>query len=316
MNDNLSKISLAIVIPNYNHAAYLVEALESVVQQSLTPAAVHVIDDASTDNSLEIIRPYVERYPYFRLHQQKRNRGVLPNLNNILPELDCSHMLILPADDYLFPVAVANAQALLSKHPAAGICLFDLMDVFPGGKEKRFSYGLPSGPAYFPAQEASRVLRGLGLAGQCFFHVKGLREMGGFPEAMRWHSDHFACWVLALRQGVCYTPEVGGAFRKLPSSYSAQGTISDAQDKVLQAFLDYLNRTEFADIRPGARDGQMLAIFGNRLFSALRGDPAKSYFLSPALRSHLLMRQARGWLRHPVPGPVKRWVRGWFRGGE
>jgi hypothetical protein len=136
--------------------------------------------------------------------------------------------------------------------------------------------------------------------------------MGGFPESMRWHSDHFACWVLALRRGLCYTPEVGGAFRKLQSSYSAQGTVSDAQDKVLQAFLDYLNRPEFGDIKAGARDGQMLAIFGNRLFSTLRGDPAKNFFLTPSLVSYLVLRQARGWMRHPVPGPVKRWVRSRF----
>jgi len=97
----------------------------------------------------------------------------------------------------LCPGNFALAHALLSKHPEAGICLADIWDVSPDGRQRRFSYGLSAEPAYFPPSLVPWVIRGLGLIGQGFHRLDGLRQMGGFPEKLRWHTDHFICWVLA-----------------------------------------------------------------------------------------------------------------------
>lgn len=307
------EISLAVVIPNYNHAAYLTECLDSVISQSVQPAGVHVIDDASTDDSVDVIRTYVARYPHVYLHQHKQNQGVCAALNGILPELGSTHVLFLAADDYLCPGCIERAHALLSRHPASGVCLADLVEVFPDGTEKTFSYGLSTEPSYFPPDRVPRAVRGLGLVGQYILLLRGLREIGGFPEALRWHTDHFVGWVLATRFGVCYVPRVGSAFRKLPASYSALRANVSAQREVLASFLDYLSRPEFADVRPAAREGHMLAIFGEGLFWALWRDPSQRYFLTPSFLSRLVLRRMRGWIRHPVPPPMKQWFRSRFK---
>src|SRR6266487_1021094 len=269
---NNSRLTFAVVIPNYNHAAYLPEALESVVTQSHQPAITYVIDDASTDHSIEIIRDYVRRYSCVHFIRKERNCGCNANLNEILPQIQATHVLFLAADDYLCPGYFARACALLSKHPSAGVCLADLVNVWPDGTRRRFSYGLSAQPAYFPPAQVPAVARGLGLMGQCLILVEGLRQIGGFPEMLRWHSDHFVCWVLAARYGLCYVPQAGGAFRKLPTSYSEQGRSGSAHRLVLASFLDYLNRPEFADVKEALRDGHVLEIFDRGLLSALWRD--------------------------------------------
>jgi len=49
---------VSIIIPNYNHAAYLQERIESVLGQTYTDFEIIILDDHSTDNSLDIIQPY------------------------------------------------------------------------------------------------------------------------------------------------------------------------------------------------------------------------------------------------------------------
>src|SRR6266550_6181482 len=141
MQDN-SRLTFAVVIPNYNHAAYLPEALESVLTQSHQPTIIYVIDDASTDHSIEIIRDYVRRYSHVHFIRKERNCGLIANINEILPRIQTTHALFLAADDFLFPGYFARAHAVLSKHPSAGVCLADLVNVWPDGTQRRFSYGL------------------------------------------------------------------------------------------------------------------------------------------------------------------------------
>src|SRR6266496_3696204 len=166
MHDN-SPVSFSVVLPNFNHAAYLPQAIESIVSQSYQPAAVYVIDDASTDRSVEIVRSFVQRYPHIHLIQKKKNCGAVANINEFLPQIQGTHALFLGADDYLFPGNFARAHALLSKHPDAGICLADLLLVYFDG-QRRSSYGFSAEAAYIAPARVPAAARGRGLVGQGF----------------------------------------------------------------------------------------------------------------------------------------------------
>ena len=302
-------VSLAVVVPNYNHADYVSECLDSVLSQSVQPERIYVADDGSTDNSLEILRGYAKKHPHLRLCRYERNRGVFPMLNGLLPDLCESHAIFLAADDFLCPGCLESAYGLLCQHPQAGICAWEIMNVYPDGRQKCFPYGLADTPAFIPPARVPRLLRGRGLVGQCFVHLDGLRRLGGFPERLRWHADHFVCWVLAVRQGVCYLPQTGGVFRQLPLSYSAQAEDPAAQQDVLDGFLECLARPELADVRQALRDGQMLGIFGDGLLRALWRNPRHREFLTPSFTARLLFRPLRHRFRHPVPLFLKRWFR-------
>lgn len=59
-------MKFCIIVPVHNEEAFIGQMLESVVQQTLRPQKVIVVDDSSTDGSREIIQGYVEKYPFIK----------------------------------------------------------------------------------------------------------------------------------------------------------------------------------------------------------------------------------------------------------
>jgi glycosyltransferase involved in cell wall biosynthesis len=68
-----SKVS--VIIPNYNHAAYLHQRIDTVLKQTLKPFEIIILDDCSTDNSEAIIQSYVSVYPNIQFIKNEINSG-------------------------------------------------------------------------------------------------------------------------------------------------------------------------------------------------------------------------------------------------
>src|SRR5688500_8996836 len=93
---------VSVVIPCYNQAHYLSEAVESALAQSYGSVETFVVDDGSADNSGEISARY-PRVSYLR----QANRGVAAARNAGLAASSGQFVLFLDADDRLLPEAVA-----------------------------------------------------------------------------------------------------------------------------------------------------------------------------------------------------------------
>lgn len=76
--------TLCVLMPNYNHARFLPESLEAILAQSYPPLEVIVLDDASTDNSVEVIESFLRRDPRVRLVRNERNVGVERSVNRLV----------------------------------------------------------------------------------------------------------------------------------------------------------------------------------------------------------------------------------------
>ena len=107
MND----VTISILICNFNYAHFIEEAINSVINQTVSPHEVLVYDDGSTDKSLEIIR----RFPV-RLFAGI-NQGVAHARNNLLERANGSHVLFLDGDDWLEPTAIEVAKREIVNHP-------------------------------------------------------------------------------------------------------------------------------------------------------------------------------------------------------
>ena len=76
-----SRPALSVIVPNYHHSPYLKERLDSIINQSFQDFELIVLDDASTDNSLEVIKATLGNRPY-RLEVNEQNSEVL-SINGI-----------------------------------------------------------------------------------------------------------------------------------------------------------------------------------------------------------------------------------------
>lgn len=122
----LSKPLVSIVIPSFNHANYLDGAIDSILSQSYDNIELIVIDDGSTDNSLEVLRVYGSRIKMF----SQENVGQAKTLAFGWSRASGEILAYLSADDLLHPEAVAMAVIALKNNPNISIVYpdFDLID--------------------------------------------------------------------------------------------------------------------------------------------------------------------------------------------
>lgn len=109
---------VSIVIPAYNHAAYVAETIDSVLRQTYPNWELIIIDDGSTDDTSAIIRRYVD--PRIRAFPQ-RNSGLSATLNRGVSLARGKYFAFLPSDDVYEPEKLAVQVAALEAHPAVGI---------------------------------------------------------------------------------------------------------------------------------------------------------------------------------------------------
>ncbi len=92
---------LSVCVPSYNTAKYIAEALESVLVQSFTDYELLVIDDCSTDGTLDIVASYAARDPRIVVRSNERNLGMVENWNMCLHHARGEYVRYLFGDDLL-----------------------------------------------------------------------------------------------------------------------------------------------------------------------------------------------------------------------
>lgn len=284
--------SLSVLMPNYNHSKYIGEALDAVVNQSLKPVEIIVGDDASTDNSVEIIEKYVEKYPFIRLVRNETNLGVIDNGNKLLDLARGEYVYFAAADDKVLAGFFEKTMGLLAQYPEAVFCCSD--PVFfdcENGVVRKNRFGVSSGPCYFTPEMVVKSLQqsNFWMAGHTTIVKRtALREPGVYIPELKWYIDWFAYFVMAFRRGVCYIPEPLAAMRVLSSSYSASGKNSQSQQRqVLLSMLRLLNRPEYDDVRHMFRNSGVLSQLEPDLFQIFGMSDCRKYISRMLLRKTL-----------------------------
>ena len=111
---------VSVLMPCYNNADYIGEAIESILCQSLQDFELIVLDDCSTDNSAEIISSFAdERIVY---HCNERNMGLANNLNIGLEIARGKYIVRMDGDDISLPDRLKTQIDFLETHPDIDLC--------------------------------------------------------------------------------------------------------------------------------------------------------------------------------------------------
>ena len=125
--------TVAVVIPSYNHAQYIGDALESVAAQTLGAQQIVVVDDGSTDASLEVIRAFAATHPQLQLIPQA-NAGAHVALNRAIEAAGAvDYIAILNSDDLYEPARLERCVAYLEAHPECEVVATGLRMIGPDG---------------------------------------------------------------------------------------------------------------------------------------------------------------------------------------
>ncbi len=116
----LNPPKISVLIPTYNYARFLPEAIESVLAQDWPNFELLIVDDHSTDNTAEVVQPYCLRDPRVHFEANAANLGMVNNWNYCLARAGGEYIKFLFGDDKLcHPQALAKMIALLESHPTA-----------------------------------------------------------------------------------------------------------------------------------------------------------------------------------------------------
>lgn len=284
-------MTLSVVMPNYNHGRFLKKSVAAIVEQSLPPDELLIIDDASTDNSWEILQELAAKHPIISLHRNKTNQGIIPNMNLGLKLAHSDYLLFSAADDALMPGFIEKSLSLLGAHREAGLsCTITTMR--DGDLEWQLGCGMADRPTYFSPTELMELERRkkvLIASNSVIFRRACLIEAGGFRPELKWHTDTFVVHAVAFRYGICHIPEVLAHVNVEPNSYFQAGRRNEvAHREVCERIMALLTSPAFE------KEGELMSRAGTFyrfegcILSVLWRNPRYRRLITwPFLRKHL-----------------------------
>ncbi len=113
---------VSIIVPNYNHKAYLPKRLQSIKDQTFKDYELLLLDDASTDGSAAYLKKFQAENPHSRFIPNGKNSGSpFKQWNKGVAEAKGQYVWIAESDDYAEPNLLEELVTLLQKHPTVGI---------------------------------------------------------------------------------------------------------------------------------------------------------------------------------------------------
>ncbi|MCR8560185.1 glycosyltransferase family 2 protein [Mucilaginibacter sp. BJC16-A38] len=138
---------ISVIIPNYNHAAFLKQRIESVLNQTYPDIEVILLDDFSRDNSREIIAAYTSHPKVSHIVYNDSNSGsVFRQWNKGMALAKGNYIWIAESDDYADPAFLDTCMTVFTNDPAVGVVYCDSYEVNENnevmGKWSRWQSGL------------------------------------------------------------------------------------------------------------------------------------------------------------------------------
>jgi GT2 family glycosyltransferase len=236
---------LSILMPTYNGAAWLGEALASVASQDLDGVELLAVDDGSTDDTLAILRSFESRLP-LRVTAGAHVGNWVASTNRALAEAKGEYVSLLHQDDLHLAGRLARMRAVTRENPDVDLLLHQTAFVDERGRR----IGLWSCPLpEYPQRASAETILGrlavqnwIGIPSPVF-RARAAREVGGMDEQL-WFTADWDLWgKLAARGPVVYLGECLAAFRIHPGSQTVTGShdlaglrqqVRTASDRILQ----------------------------------------------------------------------------------
>jgi glycosyltransferase involved in cell wall biosynthesis len=210
---------LAVVIPVYNHAHFIGEALESVLNQTRKPDRVIVIDDGSKDDSLAVMEPFKARGVEV---SGRENRGAHNTINELiqLAAQDCDWISILNSDDRYLPNRFQRCFETAAANPEKSIISTRLEVIDADGKRMaedepraRWFYGVQSLGAARELSPAEWMGRGNFIATTSNVFARADYLTANPFRDYRYIHDYFFLAGAAFRDQIAVCPEVHLQYR-------------------------------------------------------------------------------------------------------
>lgn len=248
----MKKKEVSVVITSYNQKKYLIEAIESVIRQTVKVHEIIVADDFSSDGSIDVIKNYIEKYPgLIKGVFNKQNRGIPQNRNSALKIVGGDYVYILDGDDRFLPENVERMIERLNENKNLKCVYSNLNFIDSEGKflHVRDKEEQPSGDIFFEI-----AIGKFGILRNMIIDFSLLKEVGFFDESFP-RYDGFELTVRLAKKGeIGYIFDPLAEYREYPTSDSrrlkAKDHLKDLDGiyKKMNPMLKVLSKTQRLEI--------------------------------------------------------------------
>ena len=232
---------VSVICLCYNQASFVVEALESVVNQTYSNVELIIVDDASTDASQQVIRQWLNNQPREYKHLLlNENVGNCRAFNRGYALSSGQYVIDLAADDLLHPERIAKGVAKLEQLDKSwGVEFTDAWFIdeegevtgshYPRSTNGELLVKVPAGYVY-----TELLKRYFICAPTQLYRREVLEDLGGYDETLAYEDFDF--WVRAGKKyKFAFTPELLVSKRKVEGSWSSKQY--DGKSRQLQSTL-------------------------------------------------------------------------------
>jgi glycosyltransferase involved in cell wall biosynthesis len=214
MKQSTSSELVSVVIPCYNQARFLGQAIESVLAQTCPASQIIVVDDGSVDDTVQV----ATRYDSVQcLSQPNRGQGAARNAG--LAHVTGNHVVFLDSDDRLLPRAFEIALQQFSDHPLSALVAGRCVCIGQDGVQR---YTRQQSVVECDHYRTLLTRNIIWMPGAAMFRTEVVRALGGFKTTVSGAEDYDLYLRIARHQRIRCHDQVVAEYRQHETSTSRQ----------------------------------------------------------------------------------------------
>jgi glycosyltransferase involved in cell wall biosynthesis len=269
-----------VLVPNYQYGRYLRECISSILDHGVSDLRILIIDNASTDDSVDIARQLAAKDSRIEVRARRQNLGFQASVNEGIDWATSEYFMVVCADDLLPAGALSRAIEIMEKHPEVS---------FAYGKYAQYRQG-EDYPTIQPSTNEWRIITGADYIERCccdgmdatmspLVRTRIHKKVGHYRPELQFADDMEVLLRLAYFGGVAETGDIQ-AVQRLHETNVSQTTWKDPVRRMLEqvAVADSFFRNEGRDLpeakslHAAARRGTGAGAYWAGVAQFLRGD--------------------------------------------
>lgn len=228
----MPKPVITVIVPCFNTAPYLIDTLTSVEAQTFPDFEVIMVDDGSTDNTLQIMQDFAARHAHWKLIPLRPNQGIVAARNVALAQACGDYIAMLDGDDIWTSDALALRMGIAQRHPSAAVIATDFAwfeKTLPTPPIGRIGLGPRAKRAFassFSTQEPTVLNDPFEMVATTHFAWTGatlvrraaMAGVGNFDVTFKGPEDTLLWLSLAQQGPFVFAPQITAFYRQRPGS--------------------------------------------------------------------------------------------------
>lgn len=113
---------VSVIMPTFNCGRFIADSIDSVIAQTVTDWELCIVDDCSDDDTADVLKPYLEKYPNIRYTRLERNGGPAVARTEALRQATGKYVAFLDSDDLWLPEKLEKQIAFMEENGAVFSC--------------------------------------------------------------------------------------------------------------------------------------------------------------------------------------------------